>query len=53
MPLGVMTHSTADMGDGRATSRSYGPEPQHEDPVIRWGGKSRQKQIQYWHRQSW
>jgi len=51
MPLGVMTHRTADSRDGLATSRSEGSEPQHEEPVIRRGGKSRLKPTQYWDRE--
>ena len=39
MPRGVMTHGMEDIGDGLATSRQDGPEPQHKAPVIRWSGK--------------
>jgi hypothetical protein len=53
MTLGVRTHRTADIGDGPATRREYGPEPQHEEPMRRGGGKSRLSYTQYWHRTSW
>jgi hypothetical protein len=53
MTLGIMTHRTADMGEGLATRREYSPEPQHEEPVRRGGGKSRLKYTQYWHRNIW
>jgi hypothetical protein len=53
MTLGVRTHRTADIGDGPATRREYGPEPQHEEPMRRGGGKSRLPYTQYWHRKSW
>jgi hypothetical protein len=53
MPRGVMTHGTEDIGDGLATSRQDGPEPQHKAPVIRWSGKRRLKHTQYWHSTIW
>jgi hypothetical protein len=41
------------MGDGLATGRQDGSKPQHKEPVIHWGGKSRLKHTQYWHSQVW
>jgi hypothetical protein len=41
------------VGDGLAASRHDSPEPQHEEPVIRWRGKGRLKHPQDWHRNIW
>jgi hypothetical protein len=49
----MMTHGPYDIDDGLATGRQYGPEPQHEEPVIGWGRKSRLKRTQYWHSKIW
>jgi hypothetical protein len=53
MSLGVMMHGPYALGDGLATSGHDGSKPQHEEPVIRWGGKNRLKCMQYWHSTIW
>jgi hypothetical protein len=50
---GMMMHGPYDIGEGLPTGRQDGSKPQHEEPVIGWGGKSRLKRTQYWHSKVW
>jgi hypothetical protein len=53
MALCVRPHSTAESGEGLATRGQDGPEPPHEAPGRRWGGKSRLTRTQYWPSNIW
>jgi hypothetical protein len=53
MALRVRVHSPHEVGDGLAASRQESSEHQDEESVIRWGGESRLKHTQYWHRKVW
>ena len=53
MARGVMAPGAYEISDGLATGRQDGAQPQHKEPVIRWGGKNRLKHTQDWHRQVW
>jgi hypothetical protein len=49
----MVTHGPYAIGDGPATGRQEGTKPQHEEPVMRWSGKSRLKHPEHWHRKVW